>query len=255
MANKIWAYVDQFQGQAVPASWEVVFAARKLADEMGTGVTAVVIGSGVEALAETAIQYGADEVLLADDPTLADYRANAYASVLKQAAAEAVPDVILFPTSTRSREMAGMAAIDLNTGVLVDVTAMKAEGDQIKATRPVYAGKLLSEVSCSSRPQLITLRQRAFDKPVADAGRSGTVTKVGAAMAEDEIKTKVSGYEKAEAGVSLTDASVIVSGGRGTSNTSLERQRISPTIKRWKSGKHTRASTWLATWQIPLAAQ
>lgn len=218
MANKVWAFVDQFKGKALPASWEVVYTGRKLADQMGTGLAAVVIGSGVQDLAQTAIQYGADEVFLADDPSLDDYRANAYAAVLAQAASQGEPEIVLFPTSTRGREMAGMAAVDLNTGVLVDVVAMELEGDQLVATRPVYAGKLLSKVVCKGRPQLVTLRARAFEKPVADDSRTGTVTDTPAAMAEDEIKVKVMGYEKAEAGVSLTDASVIVSGGRGTSN-------------------------------------
>lgn len=220
MANKVWVYVDQFKGQALPASWEAIFAGRKLADDMSTGLTAVVIGSSVEEVANTAIHYGADEVLLADDASLEDYRAAPYTSVLAKAAADETPDVILFPTTTRGRELAGMAAIDLETGVLVDVIAMEVEGDAIVATRPVFAGKLLSKVKCSSRPQLVTLRGRAFGKPEADTGRSGTVTKIAPVMAEGDIVTKVSGYVESDVGVSLTDASVIVSGGRGTSNNS-----------------------------------
>jgi electron transfer flavoprotein alpha subunit len=222
MANKVWAYVDHFKGQALPASWEVVFTGRKLADELGSGLTVLLIGSELDSLAQTAIEFGADEVLLADDPSLEDYRANPYAAALAGAVGDDPPDIFLFPTSTRGREVAGMAAIDLNSGVLVDVTEIKLDGDKVTAIRPVYAGKLLSEVVCSAKPQLITLRGRAFEKAVADAGRSGTVTKVPAALAEDEIKLKVTGYQEAEGGVSLTDASVIVSGGRGTSNNSAE---------------------------------
>ena len=218
MANKVWVYVDQFKGQALPASWEAVFAGRKLADQMGTGVTAVVIGSGVEDIANTAVHYGADEVLLADDDTLKDYRAAPYVSVLAKAAGDGAPDVILFPTTTRGRELAGMAAIDLETGVLVDVIEMEADGDAITATRPIYAGKLLSKVKCSSRPQLVTLRGRAFGAPEVETGRSGTVTKIEAVMAEGDIATKITGYEESGEGVSLVDASVIVSGGRGVSN-------------------------------------
>jgi electron transfer flavoprotein alpha subunit len=218
MTNKVWVYVDQFKGQALPASWEVVAVGRKLADQLGSGVTAIVIGGSVEALANPAFHYGADEVVVAEDASLEDFRAGAYASVLTKAVEEAAPDVVLFPTSTRGREVAGMAAIDLNTGVLVDVTEINMEGDEVVATRPVYAGKLLSKVKCAVRPQLVTLRGRAFEKPVADEGRSGEITKVGAVLAEDEISTKVTGYVEAEAGVSLIDASVIVSGGRGTSN-------------------------------------
>lgn len=218
MANKVWVYVDQFKGDALPASWEAILAGQKLAADLGGGVTAVVLGSGVEALANTAIKYGADEALLADDASLKDYRAEAYVATLSAAAKEGGPEVILFPTSTRGRELAGMAAIDLDTGVLVDVIAMEMEGGQVLATRPVYGGKLFSKVTCSAKPQLVTLRGRAFGSPELDESRSGTVTKISPAMGEDEIATKVTGYEEAGGGVSLTDAPVIVSGGRGTSN-------------------------------------
>ena len=222
MANKVWVFVDQFMGEALSVSWETVFAGKSLADEMGSGVTAIVIGSSVEQVAKTAIQYGADEVLLADDETLADYRAHPYTAVMAKAAAEGQPDVILFPTTTRGRELAGMLAIDLNSGVLVDVIDMESKGDQVLATRPIYAGNIFAKVQCAAKPQLITLRQRAFGKPVLDEKRNGTITRIDAVMAEDEIATKVEGYSERSGGVSLTEASVIVSGGRGTVNTSLE---------------------------------
>ncbi|MDH5506311.1 MAG: electron transfer flavoprotein subunit alpha/FixB family protein [Anaerolineae bacterium] len=210
--------MDQFKGEALPASWEAVAAGRKLADEMGSGVTALVFGESVEALANTAIHYGADEVLLADDGSLADYGAEAYTALLAKLAAEGAPDVILFPTTTRAREVAAMSAVDLKSGVLVDVTEMKVEGDKITAVRPIYAGKLLAKVQCAAKPQLVTLRIRAFGKPELDESRTGTTTKVDAVMAADEIPTKVVEYATVAGGVSLTDASVIVSGGRGTSN-------------------------------------
>jgi electron transfer flavoprotein alpha subunit len=111
-----------------------------------------------------------------------------------------------------------MAAIDLNTGVMVDVTHLDAQAGGIVVTRPIYAGKLLCKETCSARPQIITLRGRAFPKPAAQAGRSGTLTKVAPALAEADIKSKVEGYTTAEGGVSLIDANVIVSGGRGVSN-------------------------------------
>jgi len=207
---KTWVYVDHFKGQALPASWEAIGAGKTL----GT-VTALVFGSGVEALAKTAFTYGADEVFLADDPALADYRSEAYASTLSSLAAEHKPDAILFPTTTRCREMAGMVAMDLKTGVMVDVTALELQGDRIVATRPIYAGKLLTKETCSASPQIATLRGRAFPKPAADTGKSGTPTKVAAKV---EALTNVEGYATTEGGVSLIDAGVIVSGGRGVSN-------------------------------------
>jgi electron transfer flavoprotein alpha subunit len=211
--SKIWVFVDQFKGQALPASWEAIGAGKTLGE-----VTALVFGQGVEGIAAEAFQYGADEVLLVDDATLADFRAEPYASLLSKLAGEAAPEVILFPTTSRGRDLAAMVAIDLNTGVLVDVIALEESDGDLLATRPIYAGKLLSKVKCNARPQIVTLRGRAFAKPEADSSRSGTPTKVEIAIPEDQIMSKVAGYTEGEGGVSLTDAAVIVSGGRGVSN-------------------------------------
>lgn len=214
MAGKIFVFVDHFKGRALPASWEAVSAATKV----GSSVTVVIFGQGVDALAQTAIHYGASEVLLGDDASLADYRPEAYASLLSKLAKDGQPDAILFPTTTRGREVAAMSAIDLDSGVLADVTEIKEEGGKFTATRPIYAGKLLSKVVCNAKPALITLRVRAFGKPLADTSRTGTVTKVQAAVAEADLQTKVVDYATVEGRVSLGDAAVIVSGGRGTAN-------------------------------------
>ncbi len=126
--------------------------------------------------------------------------------------------MIILPTTTRGREMAAMAAIDLNTGVMPDVTAMQVEDGRVLVTRPVYAGKLFATAYCEANPQIITTRVRAFPKAEADPARGGTPTQVAAAMGEDQIPSKVIGYTQATGGVSLSDAGVIVSGGRGVSN-------------------------------------
>jgi electron transfer flavoprotein alpha subunit len=214
MSSKIWVFIDQFKGEALQASWEAIGAGLQLSES----VTALVFGSGVDRVAQQAFHYGANEVLLADDPTLADFRAEAYSGLLSILAGDSSPDVILFPTTTRGRDLAAMAAIDLSTGVLVDVTEIEVVNGEILATRPIYAGKLLSKVKCSARPQLVTLRVRAFSKPDFDESRSGTLTKVDAVIPEDELASKVLDYTQAEGGVSLNDAAVIVSGGRGVSN-------------------------------------
>jgi electron transfer flavoprotein alpha subunit len=177
-----------------------------------------VLGHQVEQLAEEAGQYGADEVLLADDPILADYRPEPYTSVIAPLAGESGPEVILFPTTTRGRELAGMAAIDLNTGVLVDVTDLEVRDNSIIATRPVYAGKLLAKVETKARPQIITVRVRAFPKASHDASRTANITRAQVNLSEDVVQSKVLEYAEAGGGVSLSDAAVIVSGGRGISN-------------------------------------
>jgi len=206
----IWVYIDHFKGEALPTSWEALGAAKSL----GATVTGLVLGSGVEGLAKQAFEHGADAVSLSDDAALTDFRPEVFASTIAAADASKA-DAIFLPTSTRGRELAAMLAIDLNTGVLVDVTGVELAGDHLVVTRPVYSGKILAKESCSARPQIVTLRGRAFPKPAPSAGKTGEVKKV---PAKPEALTAVEGYTASEGGVSLTDAGVIVSGGRGVSN-------------------------------------
>lgn len=207
---KTFVYIDHFKGEVQPSSWEAL----GLAKSFGSAV-ALVFGTGVEAVAKMAVEYGADEVLVADDSSLTDYRAEVYASTLAALASSQSPNLILFPTTARTREMAAMAAIDLNTGVLTDISGLEANGDSFVATRPIYEGKVIEKTVCSGKPVMATIRGRAFPKPEREEGKSGTITKVAAA---GEAKSTVEGYGASEGAVNLGDAAVIVSGGRGVSN-------------------------------------
>ncbi len=213
---KTFVYIDHFKGQIQPASWEALGLGKSLGP-----VSAVVFGVGVDAIAKAAFEYGADEVLVADDAALTDFRVEPYAATLSALAASQSPDLILFPMTARTRELAAMSAIDLNTGVLTDVSALEANGDAssslnaIIATRPIYEGKLIEKTVCSGKPVIVTVRARAFPKPEADASKTGTATKV---EVKAEALTTVAGYSASESAVNLGDAGVIVSGGRGVSN-------------------------------------
>ena len=207
---KTFVYIDHFKGEVQPASWEALGLAKTFG-----AATALVFGSGMEEAAGAALEHGADEVLLADDPALADYRAEAYAATLSALVSSHSPDLILFPTTTRTRELAAMSAVDLNSNVITDATAIEVSGESIVVTRPIYEAKLFEKVTSSSGLKLITLRGRAFPKPEPEPGKTGTITKV---EAKPDAVTTVEGYSVAEIGVSLSDAGVIVSGGRGVSN-------------------------------------
>jgi electron transfer flavoprotein alpha subunit len=207
---KTLVYIDHFKGDVQPASWEALGLAKSLGS-----ASAVVFGSGVDEVAKAAFEYGADEVLAAEDPALADYRAEPYASTLSALVSAQSPDLILFPTTARTRELAAMTAVDLNTGVLTDITGLEMNGDQLVATRPIYEGKVLEKTVCAGKPVLATIRARAFPKPEADAGKAGNAMKVDA---NAESLTSVEGYSASESAVNLGDAGVIVSGGRGVSN-------------------------------------
>ncbi len=207
---KTLVYIDHFKGEVQPASWEAL----GLAKSLGTA-SAVVFGAGLDAIAKTAFEHGADEVFVADDPALTDYRAESYASTLSALASSQSPDLILFPTTARTREIAAMSAVDLSTGVLTDISALEMNGDQLVATRPIYEGKVLEKTVCSGKPVMATVRARAFPKPEADTSQTGTATKV---EVKADALTTVEGYSASESAVNLGDAGVIVSGGRGISN-------------------------------------
>jgi len=209
-----WVYIDHFNGQPAPASWEALGLAKTFG-----AATALVFGQNVEALAKTALEYGADTVFLADDPALAVFSSEAFTSTLAALVSDSAPALILFPTTSRTREVAAMLAVDLASGVLVDVTGLELDGETVVATRPVYEGKLLEKTTCSTRPQLVTLRARAFPKPTPEAGRGGEIKKVSA-VADGSVV--VEGFVSGQSGVSLTDAGVVVSGGRGVSKDPAE---------------------------------
>jgi len=207
---KTFVYIDHFKGEVQPASWEALGLGKSLGS-----VSAIVFGLGVDAIVKSAFEYGADEVFVADDSALTDYRAEPYASTLSALGSSQGPDLILFPTTARTRELAAMSAVDLSTGVLTDISGLEANGDQLIATRPIYEGKLLEKTVCSGKPVMATIRARAFPKREADASKSGTATKV---EVKADALTTVEGYSASESAVNLGDAGVIVSGGRGVSN-------------------------------------
>ena len=213
MATKLWVFIEQFKGVIAPASLEALGAARTL----GGGVTGLLFGQGVGDLAQSVIAHGADEVLVADDATLADFRVEAFAALAAQLARAHTPALILAGATTAGRDLAAALAVDLETGCLADVVSLKLADGAAVAVRPVYAGKLLAEVTFAAgrAPQIVTLRPRAFPKPEPAAGRTGTVTNVAPALAEAAISVKVQDYVVEQGQVSLTDAKIIVSGGRG----------------------------------------
>jgi electron transfer flavoprotein alpha subunit len=127
---------------------------------------------------------------------------------------ERKPSVFVVGGSTYGRDLAAWVAADLDAGIVADGINLKVADGIVKVTRPVYAGKLLADVHVKEGVQIITLRSRAFPK-AEPVGKSGTAEWVSAVVSEESIPTKVVGFAGKEGGVSLTDASIIVSGGRG----------------------------------------
>jgi len=215
MSANTLVWVEQFKGQAASASWEAMGLARTLAAGLGGQVIACVLGQGVGGLAQEAVAYGADQVFVCDDATVDDFRPEPYVALLAKVVKEQDPAAVLMVASSRGRDLAGGLAAECGIGVIADCTSVKLEGDKFAVTRPVYAGKLLSDVTAMAKPVIITIRSRAFPKPEPDAARAGQVTSVAPVLAEDAIVGKVVEWVTEEGKVNLADAKIIVSGGRG----------------------------------------
>ena len=210
----VWVWIEHAEGNIVSVGLEALGTARRIASELGESVTAVVTGHEVQTVAEQAFNYGADAVLGADDPTLADFRVEAHGALVTHLVEEREPAVFLTGNSIDGRDLAAWVAAQLDLGLVPDGTGVRVEDGTVVVTRPVYAGKLLSDAVVTEGAQLITLRSRAFPQ-AEETGGSGEAEWVEAVAVEEDILTKVAGFESAGGEVSLTDARIIVSGGRG----------------------------------------
>jgi len=214
MAHNILVWIENFEGHAAAISHEALGAARSILDS--GSLTAAVFGPKADELAEEAIALGADSAVICDDATLADCRPEPTVALLAKIVKDTHVDVIMAGASTRGREVAGALAVELNAAAIADVTALELKDGRIATTRPVYAGKLLATVAPVRVPAIITTRSRAFPKPEPDANRSGSVTSIAPVMSEDAITSKVVEFAtEGEGQISLADARIIVSGGRG----------------------------------------
>lgn len=214
MSANIFVWVEQHGGKPLPAAWEALAVARDLA--AGGTVTALVFGSGVDDAVQQAFAYGADAAIKADDATLATYRFEPYVALLSKLVSEHKPAVVLAGATTSGRELLAGSAADVDGGLLTDVIDIALENGKLKATRPILGGKVHSvETIVGDRTQFATLRARAFKTLEPDASSSGAVTSVDPVLAEDNIATKITSVAKSEGKISLSDANIIVAGGRG----------------------------------------
>ena len=210
----IWVWIENSDGAVSTISREMLGAARAIADEIGEDLVGLVFGKDVGDVADEVFDLGADEIIGCDDESLSSFRVEAYGPLLTQLAQEHEPNVLVAGASTRGRDLTAWVAADLDVGLVTDGIAIEVEDAIVKVTRPVYAGKLLSTVFVKDGTQVITLRSRAFAQ-AESTGNSGEAEWVDAVVTEDDIPSKVVGFAGKEGTVSLTDASIIVSGGRG----------------------------------------
>ncbi|NLV21536.1 MAG: electron transfer flavoprotein subunit alpha/FixB family protein [Syntrophomonadaceae bacterium] len=205
-----WVFVDQRDGNIRKVTFEMLSEAKKFGGE----VAAVVFGKGVEGLAGEFAKYGADKVYVADDDIFAAYNTGAYVAQIVAMINEYKPNAVLFGHTMNGRDMASRLAQKLDTGLATDAIAAEISDGKGIFTRAIYAGKALAKVEVSGSPVLATIRAGVWE--VVEAAGAGEVVKATvAATAADVYQVAKEFIPTVSARPELTEAAVVVSGGRG----------------------------------------
>jgi electron transfer flavoprotein alpha subunit len=217
MAKGIWVFAEVKDNSVRKVTFELLSQGRKMAEKLGEELVAVILGSGVEALTGRLAEY-ADKVYWADDPALGQYTTDAYASVITNLLKEHQPSIFLCGATVIGKDLSPRLAARLQTGLATDCTGISiGEDGVLVAKRPVYAGKAYIEVICpTARPQMAQVRPNVLPMVQPDGAKKGSCLKVEAKIDAGSLRTTVLEVIKsAAAKVDLTEAEIIVSGGRG----------------------------------------
>ena len=217
MAQGVMVIADQRGGEIRKISYEIVSEGKRLAESLGQSLTAVLLGHNIKDKAPLLGHYGADKVIVADDPRLGTYTAEAYVPVIAEQVKKEDPALLLLGASVQGKDLAARLSARLQVGMAQDCTAFSLEGGNLVAVRPIYAGKAYAKLTFSeSRPHMGTSRPNVMPLNEPDTARAAEIVDAAFSLDDGDLKTKVVEVFKDESGkVDLTEADKIVSGGRG----------------------------------------
>ncbi len=211
----VLVFAEQRGGELRKAAFEATSQGRRIATALGIDLTVVLLGDGVDGLAGELSQYGAGKVLAANHGELGNYSTEGYAYVLKQMVDAVAPSVIILSASAMGKDLAPRLAAKIDVPLFSDVTGMAVEGGDVVITRPIFAGKVIMTAKTAVSPVLVTIRPKLFAAESLDGDGAATEA-FPVDIPEGIINARVV-ETKVESGgkMDLTEADVIVSGGRG----------------------------------------
>ncbi len=216
MSNNVLVFVEQRNGKSLPASWQLLALASKLAGTTGGQAEAVVVGQNVGEIAKQAATFGAKKVYSVDDAQLALYRARPYAAALCSAIDAAKPKIVLVPTTFMGRDLASRVAARKLAALAIDCTEVSLEGADLIVTKPMYAGKFSAKFRLSgSRLQVATVRGNAYSANEPQAGATAETQAIPLSLSDADKRVTIKEIASTSSGVKdVTEADVVVSGGR-----------------------------------------
>jgi electron transfer flavoprotein alpha subunit len=211
---KILVFAEQRENKFKKPALEAVRTARTIADQLNAEVVALVIGGSVQSIAPTLGGYGAHKVLVAEDPRLALYASSAYAKLIADAAKAQQAEVVFVPATAMGKDLAPRVTVKLDAGFASDCTALTVEGGEIIATRPIYAGKVLTRLRITSTFKVFTLRPNVFVAGES-SGSAAAVEALPIDLKEQDLACVVKETKQASGKIDVAEADIIVTGGRG----------------------------------------
>lgn len=219
--KNVWVFAEQRDGVITPVVIELLGEGRKLADEIGVNLCAILLGKNVDSMAKELVAYGADTVYTADDELLEKFTTDAYTKVITDAINELKPEIVLYGATHIGRDLAPRIASRVSTGLTADCTKLEIdpEDKKLKQTRPAFGGNIMATIICpNTRPQMSTVRPGVMEKAEKSTytSRDGRIVPISFNLSKDDIRVEVIKTVKTKKDlVSLTDANIIVSGGLG----------------------------------------
>lgn len=212
-------FIEQRAGIAKNVAWQLLGEGKKLADKLEVPLKAIVMGEGVQHLAQEAICYGADQAYICEASELAQYRTRPYSRVMLKLIEQVKPEIVLFGATATGRDLAGAIATHLPTGLTADTTELDVEPHPSRlllASRPAFSEKMMATILCKQyRPQMATARAGVFEALERDEGRTGEIIAIENEMKEEEIAARVVDFIQESEGINIEEAEIIVAGGRG----------------------------------------
>jgi electron transfer flavoprotein alpha subunit len=217
MAGEVLVLCEQADGKLKIISNEILTKGREVSAALGTGLSAVIAGSGIEPLGQDLSNW-ASKVFVLDSPQLASYTTDGYAKALANLITAQQPRLVLCGASSQGRDLIPRVAAKLKGALASNCSDLRVENDGLVATRPIYGEKSYAQVALKGEGlQLVSIRPKAVVPVELEAPAGGQVFKIEPNVAPEDLRTSVVETIKGAGGmIELTEADIIVSGGRGT---------------------------------------
>ncbi|MBO4997167.1 MAG: electron transfer flavoprotein subunit alpha/FixB family protein [Lachnospira sp.] len=226
----VYVFAQQVDNEISKIAFELLGKAKDLASDLNTDVTAVLLGSGIKGLADQLAEYGADKVIVVDDPELKDYRTEPYAHGLSEVIKKYKPEIVLVGATAIGRDLGPRVSARVATGLTADCTVLEIgdfplnpipnqeqKHNQLLMTRPAFGGNTIATIACpDNRPQMATVRAGVMQAIEPIKGAKANVEEFNPGFTPDNKYVEIVDIVKSVTNtVDIMDAKILVSGGRG----------------------------------------